>query len=82
MLQINYWSSIYQDEKMYIYIYVYGVCSGTVGWGTALQAGKMQVRFPVVSLELFIDNFWPHHRPGVDSAFNRIEYQEYLLGEG
>jgi len=25
--------------------------------------------------------FRPHHGPGVDSASNRIEYQEYSLGE-
>jgi hypothetical protein len=27
---------------------------GTVGWGTALQTGRSQVRFPMVSLEFFI----------------------------
>ena len=25
-------------------------------------------------------SFWPHHGPGVDSASNRNEYQEYFLG--
>ena len=34
------------------------------------------VRFPMVSLEFFIDIILP----GVDSASNRNEYQEYLLG--
>jgi len=24
--------------------------------------------------------FWPHYGPGVDSASNRNEYQEYFLG--
>jgi hypothetical protein len=28
---------------------------GAVGWGTALQAGKPQVRFPMVSLESLMD---------------------------
>ena len=28
---------------------------GAVGWGTALQAGRSPVRFPMVSLEFFID---------------------------
>jgi len=36
----------------------------------------------MVSLEFFIDIkfFWSHFGPGVDSAPNRNEYQEYLLG--
>jgi hypothetical protein len=25
-------------------------------------------------------SFWPHYDPGVDSASNRNEYQEYFLG--
>ena len=28
---------------------------GAVGWGTELQVGRSWVRFPVVSLEFFID---------------------------
>jgi len=28
---------------------------GTVGWGTALQVARLRVRFPMVSLEFFID---------------------------
>jgi len=32
-----------------------GACSGAVGWGTALQTGRLRVRFPMVSLEFFID---------------------------
>jgi len=35
----------------------------------------------MVLLEFFIDtSFWPHYGPGVDSACNRNEYQEYFLG--
>ena len=39
------------------------------------------VRFQAVSLELFIDikSFRSHYDPGVDSASNRNEYQEYFL---
>jgi hypothetical protein len=33
----------------------FGARGGAVGWGTALQAGMSQVRFPMVSLEFFID---------------------------
>jgi hypothetical protein len=30
-----------------------------VGWGTALQAGRSLIRFPMVSLEFFIDIIIP-----------------------
>ena len=54
---------------------------GAVGWGTALQAGRSRIRFPMVSLEFFIDIiFRLHYGPGVDSASNINEYQEYFLG--
>jgi hypothetical protein len=32
-----------------------GTRGGAVGWGTALQAGSSRVRFPIMSLEYFID---------------------------
>ena len=56
------------------------VCSSAVGC-TALQAGKLWVRFLMVSLEFFIDIIclailWPRG----NSASNRNEYQEYFLG--
>ena len=43
---------------------------------------KMLVRFQIVSLEFFIDvkSFRSHYGPGVDSASNRNEYQEYFMG--
>jgi hypothetical protein len=41
---------------------------GAVGWGTALQARRSRVRFRL------------HNGPGVDSASNRNESQEYFLG--
>jgi hypothetical protein len=50
--------------------------AGAVGWGTVLQTGRSRVRFPVVSLE----SCRLHYGPGVDSASNRNEYQEYFLG--
>ena len=35
----------------------------------------------MVLLEFFIDpTFRPHYGPGVDSALNKNEYQEYFLG--
>ena len=43
-----------------------------------LQTGRLRVRFPMETLEIFMDIiFRPHYGPGVDSASNRNEYQEY-----
>jgi len=53
---------------------------GAIGWGIALQAGKSRVRIPIVSLEFFIDTLRSHYGPWFDSAPNRNEYQEYILG--
>jgi len=33
--------------------------AGAVGWGTALQAGRSRVQFPMVSLDFFIDIILP-----------------------
>ena len=38
---------------------LWGVCVSTVGWATALQAGRSRVRFPIVSMEFFIDIILP-----------------------
>jgi hypothetical protein len=64
-----------------MYVLYWGARGGAVGRGTALQTGRSRVRFPMVSLEFFIDiilpaALWP---TGVDSAPNRNEYQEYFL---
>jgi len=37
----------------------FGARGSAVGWGTALQAGRSQVRFPMVPLEFFIDIILP-----------------------
>jgi hypothetical protein len=34
-------------------------CGGAVGGDTVLQVGKSRVRFPVISLEFFIDIVFP-----------------------
>jgi len=41
------------------YKFVAGARDGAVGWRTALQAGRSRVRFPMVSLEFFIDIILP-----------------------
>jgi len=55
---------------------VRGARGSAVGWGNALQVGRLRVRFPMVSLEFS----GPHYGPGVDSASNRNENQKYFLG--
>ena len=51
-----------------------------VGFGTALQAGRLRVRFPMVSLP---QPFRPHWVPAVNSKSDRNQYQQYLLeGKG
>ena len=46
-----------------------------------LQIGRSLVRSQLVSVESFIDikSFRSHYGPGVDSASNRNENQEYFL---
>ena len=55
------YSAFFVEIKNYIqdtYIKM-GACGGAVGLGTALQAGRSRVRFPMVSLEFFIDILLP-----------------------
>ena len=42
-----------------IYCFHWGARGGAVGWGTVLQAGRSWVRFPMMSLEFFIDRILP-----------------------
>jgi len=46
------------------------------------KVGRSLVRSQLVSVEFFIDikSFRSHYGPGVDSASNINEYQEYFLG--
>jgi hypothetical protein len=53
---------------------VLGPCGGAVRWGITLQAGKIQVWFPTVSLYFrFRYDLW------FDSTTNRNWYQEYFF---
>jgi hypothetical protein len=56
---------------------IHGARGGAVGCGTALQAGRSRFRFPMVSLEYFIDIFLPppHFGSGVYSTSSRNEDQ-------
>ena len=45
-----------------------------------LQIGRSLVGSQLVSVDFDIKFFRSHYGPGVDSASNRNEYQEYFLG--
>ena len=47
------WGPSGRSLTLNYYIISVGVRGGAVGWGTALQAGRSRVRFPMVSLEIF-----------------------------
>ena len=51
----------------------YGVRGNAVIWVTALQFRGSRVRFPMVSLEFFIDIIPPAPLSGLELASNRIE---------
>ena len=40
-------------------LYFTGSRGGAVGWGSALQVGRSRVRFPMLSLEFFVDIILP-----------------------
>jgi hypothetical protein len=44
---------------VFVLTFTYGTRGDAVGWGTALQAGRSRVRFPMVSLRLFTDTILP-----------------------
>ena len=50
--------------------------------GAVLQIERPLVQSQLVLLEFFVEikSFRSHYGPGVDSASNRNEYQEYFLG--
>jgi hypothetical protein len=53
----------FENALLWYYIHVLpkirGTRGGAFGWGTVLQAGRSRVRFPMVSLEFFIDIILP-----------------------
>jgi hypothetical protein len=54
---------------------------GAAGWGTAYKPEGRGFDSPLCHCNFsFTQYFWLHYGPGVDSASNRNECQEYLLG--
>jgi hypothetical protein len=49
----------FEEEEIFLATTGDRARGGAVGCGTALQAGKLRVRFPVVSMEFFIDIILP-----------------------
>jgi len=51
----NIWRRVQIIKVIATYMKFSGARGGAVGWGTTLHAGRSRVRFPMVSLEFFID---------------------------
>jgi hypothetical protein len=58
--------------KSYEALNVFCAYGDALGWGTELQTGRPRVQFPI--------RFRPHCGPGIESASNINEYQEYFQG--
>jgi len=57
---------------------VYGARDESVGWGSALRTGRTRIRFPMVSLEFFVDiNFWPHYGTLTEMSTRSISLGEW-----
>jgi len=70
-------------SKHNYYCYYNNRASTALGKTTCFgQIGRSKVQSQLVPLESFIDikSFRSHYGPGVNSASNRNEYQEYFLG--
>jgi hypothetical protein len=63
-----------------VFIWKAGARGSVVGWGTMLQAGRSRDRIPMRWIFSIYLIFQPHYGPGVDSASNRNENQEYFWG--
>jgi hypothetical protein len=50
------WEQVYNMVTAYLSV-CWGACGSIVGWGTILQGGRLQVRFPMRSLDFFN---WPN----------------------
>jgi len=66
---------------MYIYIYIYGDRGSTVVKVLCYKSeGRWSIPASVSGFFIDVKSFRSHYGPGVDSASNRNEYQEYFLG--
>jgi hypothetical protein len=79
------WSDVTPKEmKKFVglIILVVGAGSRIVGWGTVLQARRLQVRFPLRSLDFPIGLiFQPCYSPRVNWASNRNQVPRIFLAD-
>ena len=70
--------------KVYIYMYtIYTMGTGVAQWlRCCVTNRKVAGSIPAGVSGFFVDikSFRSHYGPGVDSACNRKEYQEYFMG--
>ena len=77
------YSALLHASAVYIGHYHHSLLGeALVLFGTVLQIGRSLVRSQLVSLEFLIDikSFRSHYGPEVDTASNRNEYQQHILG--
>jgi hypothetical protein len=70
------------DPEVYIYMYITTGTTVTQWLSCCATNRKVVGAIPAGVIGFFIDikSFRSHYGPGVDSACNRNEYQEYFLG--
>ena len=72
------------NMKVYIYMYtIYTMGTGVAQWlRCCVTNRKVAGSIPAGVSGFFVDikSFRSHYGPGVDSACNRKEYQEYFMG--
>ena len=73
---------VHESLSKQLYIYIYGLLIWGGGRGSCATNRKVAGSIPAGVSGFFIDikSLRSHYGPGVDSASNRNEYQEYFLG--
>ena len=70
-------------EMQNLWLKYWGLRGGAFGWGTVLQVGSSRVRFPMMSLEFFIDIILPALRltqPLTEMSTRNISWEVKAVG--
>ena len=68
-------------ENFMVHMFYHGAHDDAVDWSAVLQAGRLQVQFPMVYWNFSLtESFCLHHGLGVNWASDRNEYQDYFVG--